>query len=477
MKNILLIGTGGCGGKLVTTAMDIVNSTLGLVNKFEYVYINNNPGELDTLTYYVEDETGIVTPGHGTGKIRSDGDASVRQGENQILRFLEKKLPKYDKVCIISSSGGGYGSGSIVALATLIKTLKNDILVEACAAMPSRLEDSDELKNALEYYLDLQYLMLKDKSKLPDPKYMVAIDENTALARAIDSFIFIDNNKMKNSISLTKELEAALNHKITTNQIVNVYDDDDFDDDDFDDNIITSNTKVDDSTNKHDFNVLAMALYIKALDLHGVSLDTSDTHRISKIPGYKVILPIEAGCSSLAEAIKKAVEKSPFVIPNCFERNDVNSLIKCKGMAAIFNEQVYDDECWKSIFDEPIKKEVSYSSLDDLNNFGDSCAYLSNLDGFILLTGMPKPKGYITSLNEDYQEALKRDSYKNVDDDDEIMTFDSIANQEREYSSINKVIFSNDIKSSTQTATSASFKDRKKSISEMRAQLLKLKKR
>lgn len=175
MNNTLLIGTGGCGGKLLNVLADIMKEEIGLKCSYDYLFVNSNKSEMAILENCKLGVNTLIINGDGTGKNREKAKTSISNDKVNIMNRFDNIADKYNSAHIISSADGGFGSGSINILARALKQINPNIIVNLLIATPRATSKRMSLENALSLYEDVKKLV---KSGI------------------INSYQFIDNNKM-----------------------------------------------------------------------------------------------------------------------------------------------------------------------------------------------------------------------------------------------------------------------------------------
>lgn len=190
MNNILLIGTGGCGNKLLNTAIDIINPRVDLQNNYDYRFINSNDNEIKSLSNYKPKENGLTINGDGTGGSQAKAKKSLAADKTKIINHFKSYIYKYQSVVIMSSSDGGFGSGSLPILTQAIRMIDSDIRINLLITQPKLSSRLIRLENALNSYMDILKLMEIS---------------NRDGVKMINSVMFIDNNSMEDEEEFNKK--------------------------------------------------------------------------------------------------------------------------------------------------------------------------------------------------------------------------------------------------------------------------------
>lgn len=148
------IGIGGVGGHYLRYARD---------KGFRTLEINSTIEDIEDYTY----NHIIIGGSEGTNKSREKSKAFIKKDGEIILESIKNYFIDEDLIFVISSAGGGQGSGGNPLIASLIKTSLN----KACISLlylPNIREDYKYLSNCLETIKELDennltYCLLKDR--------------------------------------------------------------------------------------------------------------------------------------------------------------------------------------------------------------------------------------------------------------------------------------------------------------------------
>lgn len=175
MSNILTIGTGGCGNKLLESFLTILDNYNGLQSTYDSLFINSNINEMSKLSHFNSSINGLCINGNGTGRNPKKAKESIRYDKSKIYNYLASRIDNYDVVNIFSSADGGFGNGSITIICNILKALKPNVDINLLIAIPKISSRKASLENTLDLYEDI--LKLRENS-------------------IINSILFIDNDKM-----------------------------------------------------------------------------------------------------------------------------------------------------------------------------------------------------------------------------------------------------------------------------------------
>ena len=451
MSRRLLIGSGGCGGKLNNTILTIMDERTGIANEYDALFMNANQTEMEKLSHYRLDKNSLLIDGQGTGKKRERGKSLISDDSSKIYNKLESRIKNYNAVTIFLSADGGFGSSSIVTLSKMLKTLKNDMIIELAIAVPDKKSPALSLKNSCETYHDLQLLMTIEKDPEKYEDFMIFDDEDYAIEiPLIDSFICLDNSEIEKQ-QIDKNLKASIEEQeeLTEDEIKRLLDPETI------------------------FNFKAMDLYLKSIDLHSGAVDPVDVLEAHKEVGYKVILPLKDGHEAIEEAIDEAIAESPFIIPNEFEKSIDGSKISCQGIVGYLDRNCYQIEDLKNVFD--CQNFVKLEYLEDYEK-------AEGVGGFIVLTGVKPPTEYINTLKQALQTMMSENQRKDVAVDFE---FDMQApakktgqKKKRKAASENNVATAHDRNAARKSSASINANDGKSTLSvlELRRKMKNLKK-
>lgn len=242
LRKTLFLGSGGAGGKLVNTLININKSVNG-------IFINSNLNEMKKLdNLNLQTNNFLHIAGDGTGRNRDKAMESLEFDKSKIMDYLNTKIGNYNTYVIVVSLDGGFGSGSFPLLSKAIKNLNRrmgiNVDVNLIGIWPKLNTRKTNLENCFKAYNDITELVKEGY---------------------INSYQFIDNNKMNN------ELE---------------------------------------------FNSYAMSIINDEYEINNDELDSNDARLINNAIGYKIALELKGEYSNdLNAAIREAAINSPFVMP------------------------------------------------------------------------------------------------------------------------------------------------------------------
>ena len=190
--NLLSIGTGGTGNKLLNVFMQLDSTKDG-------IFINSNVNEMKNLSE-CNDNNRLTIRGNGTGRNRKKAKESLKKDKDKIIDYLSDKIPLYSQFQLLSSADGGFGSGSVGIIAKIIKMSKPTALIKVVSTFPKSNCKRFSIENQLDFYNEI--LQLKKDG-------------------IINSIVLIDNNKMNNEEEFNRRCMSILlkSYDMTFNQI------------------------------------------------------------------------------------------------------------------------------------------------------------------------------------------------------------------------------------------------------------------
>ena len=189
MLQVGVIGIGNTGNQIATLAMNEL--------KIPVLAINSSEKDLETVPDSVPKKLISSTKGlsQGAGKNRSLAKSYLKESIMKVLSSDEtnKFLNDMDIIFIISSTGGGTGSGTAPLLANIIKSAYADTKVILIGVLPVNNEALSSHVNTLEYLNELysvlenQTYMLYDNDKYAKlPSYLMMEKVNREIVEDIN---------------------------------------------------------------------------------------------------------------------------------------------------------------------------------------------------------------------------------------------------------------------------------------------------
>lgn len=215
MLTVGIIGIGNAGSQVATIAQG---------ENIESVVINSSENDLSTIP------DGILKfplgDLRGAGKNRKEAKTFFKESikkmlsEETLMKFVESK----DVVFIISSTGGGTGSGITPILTQILKTSFLDKTIVTVGILPTLDEAYSTQINTLEYTkelyqkLDKPVYMLYDNDKMKNKAtYLMMEDVNRSIVEDIKVLMGYYNNPTKYSSIDEKDMSMIIS---TTGRIV-----------------------------------------------------------------------------------------------------------------------------------------------------------------------------------------------------------------------------------------------------------------
>lgn len=188
-SELIFIGLGGAGGRLVDSIVEINPM-------FQSFYINTSMTDLESLDSFndVTKNYFCISTQNGVGRNRELGKEFAKQyGYNIIDRILKFQQ---DTIYLVSSLGGGSGSSILSVLLSALEDIKEDggfnKTINLIGILPDLKSSDVILRNAEESWKEI------------------------ITNKAITSMIFVDNNSLLYSIPTANERELAINEKFAT---------------------------------------------------------------------------------------------------------------------------------------------------------------------------------------------------------------------------------------------------------------------
>ena len=227
MLNVGIIGLGNTGNQVATLAQKEL--------KIPVLAINSSAKDLETVPDDVPKKLITSASGHsqGAGKNRALAKSYLK---DSIMKFLSSEdiqslVKELDVVFIISSTGGGTGSGTAPLMANIIQSMFINVKVILVGVLPVNNEALSAHVNTLEYLNELytiltdQTYMLYDNDCYADlPSWQMMEKVNNEIVRDIDvircmynyttRFDSIDEQDMKRLVSFPGRIMVTRLEKI-----------------------------------------------------------------------------------------------------------------------------------------------------------------------------------------------------------------------------------------------------------------------
>lgn len=184
-KRILVIGTGGCGGKLLDSFCESRDNYYEeLTNIYDTVFINSNPREMEERKHYKASKNSLLIAGGGTSRDTETAASNIKDDKTSFSNFFINRTNNIDAVIIFTSADGGFGGGTTPYISRFIREM-TDVPVNLVAAMPVKTAKRKSIENACLFHSRISELY-KDNE--------------------INSIVYINNNKMKNPDLFNKKV-------------------------------------------------------------------------------------------------------------------------------------------------------------------------------------------------------------------------------------------------------------------------------
>lgn len=194
MLNVGIIGLGNTGNQIAALAKERLNIPV--------IAINSSERDLETIAddvpkKVIKDKSGFST---GAGKDRSLAKKYLKDSIMDLLRDAEivNTITPLDIVFIVSSTGGGTGSGTAPIMADIISANYKDTKCILIGVLPVNNEGYLSHVNTLEYLKELSTV-------LPDQTYMI-YDNNKLAKDGVPSYKILDqvNNDVVSDIDVLR---------------------------------------------------------------------------------------------------------------------------------------------------------------------------------------------------------------------------------------------------------------------------------
>jgi hypothetical protein len=184
--DVLGLGCGGCGNRLVSVFLDMDKRYTG-------IHMNTNMSEMENLKHFDKDRKCFYVPNaDGTGKNRDLTESYIKEDAPKFADMILKFPQKY--LIMFTSGNGGTGSKAVIMLTKLIKQkLKSNKSINIVATFPSLDESEIDFNNTIDFWNEI--IELKNKG-------------------LIDSIQFIDNDKPYSEEEINIRAMKQLNQSI-----------------------------------------------------------------------------------------------------------------------------------------------------------------------------------------------------------------------------------------------------------------------
>lgn len=336
MLNLGVIGVGNCGNQVCAKAAEKL--------AVDVLAINSSEDDLAVLPESISKI--LIGDTKGVGKDRMEAKKFIQPKlmpiikSEEFVRFMDK-----DRVVIVSSCGGGTGSGIVPMLADILRQVFRDVDIIVVGVLPADYEVLDTQSNALEFLHEL-------------------------LGIQGISYMLYDNNKNGN-------MPAHMVLPVVNDEIVT------------DIEILRGTYQVPTRLN---------------------SIDRKDSIRLTSVAGQIVIAKRtdirekELDTKTFGAMLVESLKNSKYVD---FERTKVY-----RGLGIITNLS----EELNMKFDVTVPELVDYIGSPNTSDFqhiaiNQDSQMLNNV--FAIITGLPRPNGYILELQERVnQKAYERETTK-----------------------------------------------------------------
>lgn len=180
-----MIGTGGCGNKILDEFFDLIDNSEDLLSTYDSVFINSNINEMNKMKHFDANINGLCINGNGTGRNPKRAKACIGREKSKIINFFKNRIQNYNMATIISSADGGFGNGSLKIIANILRQFNSELSINLLLAYPKISSGSASLENSLSLYKEI---------------------ESMKKSGIINSSIFIDNNKMEEEKDFNKKV-------------------------------------------------------------------------------------------------------------------------------------------------------------------------------------------------------------------------------------------------------------------------------
>ena len=187
MLTVGVIGIGNAGSQVAALARD----ELGV----EAIAINSSEKDLETLPSSIRRI--MIGDRKGAGKERMSAKVFLKESIISIIEDDDNKsVFKNDILFIISSTGGGTGSGASILLASVVKEVFPSTKVIVVGILPTIKEALSTQVNTLEYLQEL-YKTLEDPTYILYDNEKLAKEPSTVMMQKINKSIVDDINVIR----------------------------------------------------------------------------------------------------------------------------------------------------------------------------------------------------------------------------------------------------------------------------------------
>ncbi len=176
-KNSFLLGIGGGG-------CNILSDILKKDKKFKYLYINS---DTKTLLH----KKNILTLQNNDLGCGGDAECGKKLITSNVVYELSKTLPKDKKIFLLTTLGGGVGSGATISIAKLLKSLAFDFHI--VVLLPFSFEGKKRMQTAQESLKKLQEIT-QNISIIENAKILRKIEKKSSIR---ESFQMISDDVLK----------------------------------------------------------------------------------------------------------------------------------------------------------------------------------------------------------------------------------------------------------------------------------------
>jgi len=168
-KNSFLLGIGGGG-------CNILSDILKKDKKFKHLYINS---DIKTLQH----KKNILTLQNNDLGCKGDVKCGKELITSNVVYKLSQTLPKDKKIFLLTTLGGGVGSGATIAIAKLLKSLAFDFHI--VALLPFSFEGKKRMQTAQESLKELQEIT-PNISVIENAKILTNVEKKSSLKESFE---------------------------------------------------------------------------------------------------------------------------------------------------------------------------------------------------------------------------------------------------------------------------------------------------